>query len=152
MNSSYPALKVLRTLTFCGTLRKEWPLSTKVGSRKNMLSSVEFNLLRKSLVMWQINSSSGRQLYLCRFLIILYHHVPLSVFHVTSTEDLFARLKDQVANCHEFLDMFFRRWYFCIWWLTAVALSVGAELMYFYCGRMAMILAIKYWNLPRCAL
>lgn len=26
-----------------------------------MLSSVEFNLLRKSLVMWQINSSSGGQ-------------------------------------------------------------------------------------------
>lgn len=57
-----------------------------------MLSSVEFNLLRKSLVMWQINSSSGGQrvggvqLYLCRFLILLYHHVPFSVFHVTSTD------------------------------------------------------------------
>lgn len=143
--------------------RKEWPLSTKVESPKNMLSSVEFNLLRKSLVMWQINSSSGRQrvggfsftfagfwaFYIIMFLFPFSTKL-LLIFWVL--RDLFARLKDQVANCHEFLDMLFRRWYLCIWWLTAVALSVGAELMYFYCGRMAMILAMKYWNLPRCAL
>lgn len=60
---SYPALKVLRTLNFCGTLQKEWPLSTKVEGPKNMLWSVEFNLLRKSLVMWQINSCSGRHVW-----------------------------------------------------------------------------------------